>query len=145
MRAYLHRGHTVTDIKYHFVWVTKYRYPVLTREVGLRVRELVRETCEARGVTIVTGVVSKDHVHVLAMCPPHLAPAQEMKWVKGRSSRKLQMEFAHLRRRYWGQHLWARGYYCASTGSVTEEMIQAYVDQHGKPAAERSFEVEEPG
>ena len=74
MRAYLHRGHTVTDIKYHFVWVTKYRYPVLTREVGLRVRELVRQTCEARGVTIVTGGVrSRKGIAAPGLARPHAA------------------------------------------------------------------------
>jgi len=142
MREYLHRGHTITDIKFHFVWATKYRYPVLVDEVGHRVREIVREVCESREITIVKGVVSKDHVHILAMCPPHLAPADVMKWVKGRSSRKLQMEYPHLRKRYWGQHVWARGYFCASTGSVTEEMIRAYVEAHGKP--DQDFKVEEP-
>ena len=142
MREYLHRGHTVTDIKYHFVWATKYRYPVLVGEVGHRLRDIVREVCESREITIVKGVVSKDHVHVMALCAPHLSPAQVMRWVKGRSSRKLQMEYPHLRKRYWGQHLWARGYFCASTGSVTEEMIKEYIAQHGKP--EQDFKVEEP-
>ena len=93
-------------------------------------------------ITIVSGVVSKDHVHLLAICPPQLSPSQVMKWVKGRSSRKLQMEYPHLRKRYWGQHLWARGYFCASTGSVTEELIREYVEQHGKPPSD--FKVEEP-
>lgn len=64
MRGYLHRGHTVTDIKYHFVWVTKYQYAVLSVEVGERLRDPVRQTCEVRGVTMVTGVVSKDHTYM---------------------------------------------------------------------------------
>jgi putative transposase len=67
-----------------------------------------------------------------------------MKWVKGRSSRKLQEEFSQLRKRYWGQHLWARGYFCATTGTVTEEAIQAYLDAHGQPQAPEGFKVEEP-
>ena len=142
MRAYAHRGHTITDIKYHFVWATKYRYAVLTGAVGQRVREIVREVCEAREITIVKGVVSKDHVHVMVLCPPHLAPASVMKWVKGRSSRKLQMEFPHLKKRYWGRHLWARGYFCATTGSITDEAVKEYLEAHGKP--EQDFKVEEP-
>ena len=142
MREYLHRGHTITDIKYHFVWATKYRYPVLCGEVGHRLRDIVREVCEAREITIVKGAVSKDHVHLMVSCPAHLSAAQVMRWVKGRSSRKLQMEYPHLRKRYWGQHLWARGYFCASTGSVNEDMIKEYIAQHGKPA--QDFKVEEP-
>ncbi len=130
MREYLHRGHTVTDVKYHFVWGTKYRYGMLRGAVALRARDIIREVCEAREVTIVKGVVSTDHVHLFAICPPQLLPAEVMRWVKGRSSRKLQQEFVELRKRYWGQHLWARGYFCASAGTVTDEMIKTYLEEH---------------
>ena len=82
MAEYLHRGHTVTDLKYHFVWATKYRFPVLEREVAVRARDLIREVCEAREITVVKGVVSRDHVHVMVSAPPQLAPAQIMRWVK---------------------------------------------------------------
>jgi len=98
MAEYLRRGHPVTDLKYHFVWATKYRFPVLQREVAVRARDVIREVCEAREITVVKGVVSRDHVHVMVSAPPQLAPAQIMRWVKGRSSRKLQQEFAELRR-----------------------------------------------
>ncbi len=64
--------HRVYDIQYHLVWVTKYRYHVLTGEVALRARELIRQTCEAREVTILAGHVSKDHVHLHISCRPHL-------------------------------------------------------------------------
>jgi putative transposase len=99
MAEYSHRGHTVTELKYHFVWVTKYRYPVLRGEVAVRARELIRQICEAREITIIKGVVSRDHVHVYVSAPSHLSPAQMMQWLKGRSSRRLQEEFAELRRR----------------------------------------------
>ena len=141
---YLHRGHTVTDIKYHFVWVTKYRYPVLTGAVALRTRSIVREICEAREITIIKGVVSKNHVHLFAACPPQLSPSKVMQWVKGRSSRKLQQEFEELRKRYWGQHLWARGYFCASSGTVTDEMIEAYIEGHTAGEPDPDFTVEVP-
>jgi len=144
MAEYLHRGHTVTDLKYHFVWATKYRFPVLQREVAVRARDLIREVCEAREITVVKGVVSRDHVHVMVSAPPQLAPAQIMRWVKGRSSRKLQQEFAELRRRYWGQHLWARGYFCASSGTVTDEMIKEYLESHRGRGPDPDFRVEVP-
>jgi len=144
MAEYLHRGHTVTDLKYHFVWTTKYRFPVLQREVAVRARDLIREVCEAREITVVKGVVSRDHVHVFVSAPPQLAPAQMMRWVKGRSSRKLQQEFEELRRRYWGQHLWARGYFCASSGTVTDEMIKAYLEGHQGRQSSEDFKVEVP-
>ena len=73
---YRYGSHTVFQIEYHFVWVTKYRYRVLNGEVAERVRELVRDTCEAFGIRIVKGVVSKDHVHILTSCPPTMAPSE---------------------------------------------------------------------
>ncbi len=119
MAEYHHGGHTVYDIKYHVVWVTKYRYGVLKGAVGYRARDLIREICMAREVTIVRGSLSPDHVHLLVSAPPKLAPSKMVQYIKGRSSRKLQQEFEELRKRYWGQHLWARGYFCATVGRWT--------------------------
>jgi putative transposase len=48
---YRYGSHTVFQIEYHFVWVTKYRYPVLKGEVAERVRELVRQTCEPKKIS----------------------------------------------------------------------------------------------
>ncbi len=62
----------------------------------------------------------------MVSCPPALSPSKVMQYLKGRSSRKLQEEFPHLKKRYWGQHLWARGYFCATVGAVTEEQIKEY-------------------
>ena len=107
MAEYRTSGHAIWDIKYHLVWITKYRYKVLRGEVAERTRELIRQICQAREVTIVRGAVSPDHVHMLVSAPPQLAPAKLVQYVKGRSSRRLQEEFPHLRKRYWGQHLWA--------------------------------------
>ena len=82
---YRYGSHTVYNIEYHFVWVTKYRYKVLTGDVALRVRELVRQTCAIFEIKILTGVVSKDHVHILVSAPPHMAPSEIMRRIKGRS------------------------------------------------------------
>ena len=70
---YRYGSHTVFNIEYHFVWVTKYRYQVLKGDVALRVRELVRQTCEIFEIKILKGVVSKDHVHLLVSAPPTMA------------------------------------------------------------------------
>jgi putative transposase len=136
-------SHCVYDITYHVVWVTKYRYRVLTGEVALRLRELLRQSCESRDVTIVRGSISKDHVHMLLSCPPVYAPAKIVQWLKGRSSRLMQDEFVALKRRYWGQHLWARGYFCGTVGAVTEEMIKRYVEGQGEEEDEKQFQITE--
>lgn len=121
------------DIKYHLVWVTKYRHKVLTGEVALRARELIRQVCMAREIRIVKGHVSRDHVHLLVSCPPSLSVSRVVQYIKGKSSHELQREFAEIRRRYWGQHLWARGYFCASSGTVTDAMVKAYIEQQDIP------------
>ena len=116
---------TKYKIEYHFVWVTKYRYQILTRDIALRMRDLTRQTCKARNITILNGHVSKDHVHFMSS-PPGLAPSKIAQYIKGRSSRLIQQEFPHLRKRYWGRHFWAKGY-CVSTVGLDEEKIRRYV------------------
>ena len=123
---YRYGSHTVFKIQYHFVFVTKYLYQVLTGDVGLKVRELVRQTCEAFEIEILKGVVSKDHVHLLLSAPPTMAPSEIMRRIKGRSSAKLFESFPLLKKRFWGRHFWARGYFCVTSGDLTEEMIKEY-------------------
>lgn len=138
-------SHSVYDIQYHLVWVTKYRYQVLSGEVALRLRDLLRQCCEARGLMIVRGNISKDHVHMLVSSTPNYAPAKVVQYLKGRSSRMLQDEFITLKRRYWGQHLWARGYFCGTVGAVTvtADMIKACVENQSGEEEEKQFKITE--
>ena len=139
---YRYGSHTVFNIEYHFVWVAKYRYKVLTEDVALRVRELVRQTCEAFEIRIIKGVVSKDHVHIFVSAPPTMAASEIMRRIKGRTSSRLFEEFPHLRKRFWGRHFWARGYFCATSGQVTDEMIKTYLEHHFEPSKEDDFKTE---
>ena len=127
---YQNTGHVKYDIKYHIVWITKYRYKILSNDIGQRLKLLLIQTCQSRGITIISGHIAKDHIHILVSCPPSLAPAKIVQYFKGRSSRILQEEYPQLRKRYWGQHLWARGYFCATVGTITEEMIKEYIEKH---------------
>ena len=130
--SYRKTAHSVYDLKYHLVWITKYRKPVLRGQVALRLRELVKQTCTALDVYIDSGHVSVDHVHLLVSVPPTLSVSQLMQRIKGRSSRKLLQEFNELRRQFWGQHLWARGYFAASSGNVTDDVIRQYIESQGE-------------
>ena len=130
MVEYRKEPHTVYDIKYHLVWVTKYRYKVLKGDLALRMRDLIRKICEQHDGRIIRGHVSQDHVHLFVSAPPQLSVSQVMQYVKGKSSRRLQEEYPSLRKRYWGRHLCARGYFCATSGTVTDEMIEAYLEKH---------------
>ena len=124
---YRKTSHVIYECKYHICWLPKYRYPILTGKVALRVRELVRQISAANEVEIIAGSISSDHVHVYVSIPPSLSVSKYVQFVKGATSRKLQLEFEGLRKKYWGQHIWARGYFVASAGNVTDEMIQEYI------------------
>lgn len=128
--AYDKGCHTVFYHRYHVVWATKYRYDVLRGEIRQRVRDIIRQVCAELGVTIVKGVLSRDHVHMFVSVPPQLAVSELMRRVKGRSSRKIQQEFPALRKRYWGCHFWARGYFSTTSGNITDDVILQYLEQH---------------
>ena len=141
MMEYRHSAHTVYDIKYHVIWVTKYRYKVMRGRVAERAREVIRQICAAREVVIVRGAISPDHIHMLLSVPPDLAPAKLLQYIKGRSSRVLQMEFPELGKRYWGQHLWARGYFCATVGAAT---IKEYIESQRWEDDQEGFKITAP-
>jgi Transposase and inactivated derivatives len=126
---YRRGAHTVLELKYHFVWKTKYGYPVLTSEVGLRVRALLKEICASKGLTVERGNVRSNHVHMLIGAPNDLSVSKIAQYLKGKSSYRLLREFPHLKKRYWGSHFWSRGYFCCTVGAVTEEMIKRYIDE----------------
>ncbi len=123
-------SHTKSRLTAHIVWVTKYRYHVLQGDIKLRCRDLLVQICDAEDVRILKGVVSRDHVHMHIEYPPKIALSDLLKRLKGRSSRLLQQEFPHLEKRYWGRHFWATGYGAWSTGNITEEAVQEYLEHH---------------
>lgn len=141
MAEYRKGSHTVYDIKYHFVWITKYRYQVLKGDVALRLRELLRQGCEANHIRILKGSVGTDHVHMLLSCPTTLSPSQIMQYLKGRSSRILQDEYPTLKKRYWGQHMWGRGYFCGTVGEVDQKTIEEYIKNQGREEPTDNFTI----
>lgn len=139
---YRNGSHTIYKIEYHFAWVTKYRYRVINGDVGLRVRDLARQTCEYLEIEILRGVVSQDHVHLLVSAPPNISPSEIMRRKKGSTSTKFFQEFPQLKKRYWEQHFWARGYFCVTAGELTKEMIKEYLEHHFERKPNDNFEVE---
>ena len=98
MDRYRRGAHTVLELQYHFVRKTKYGYPVLRGDVGLRVREIIRQICAQKEMSIVRGNVRADHVHVLVSAPSHLSVAKMAQYLKGKSSHQLQKEFPELKK-----------------------------------------------
>ena len=132
MDTYRQGSHTRYNLKVHVVFVTKYRKKVLKGEIAKRLRVLIREICLANDIQIIKGHVSKDHVHLLLSYPPRLSVSKVAQFIKGKSSRKLLQEFSELKRKFWGQHLWARGYFAVSTGNITDKVIEDYIANQDK-------------
>jgi putative transposase len=127
-------GHTVSWLTAHIVWVTKYRFQFLQGDVQMRCRELVKQICDSEDVRILKGVISKDHVHIHIEYRPSQSISALVKRLKGRTSRRLQEEYPELGKRYWGRHFWAIGYGVWSTGNITDEMVQEYLEHHRNPS-----------
>jgi len=142
-KNYRHSSHTVSQLTVHLIWITKYRYPVLQGSIQVRCRELIKQICVAEEIVIKKGVVSKDHVHIHIEYPPKLSISDIMKAIKGRTSNLIQKEFPELKKRYWGQHFWASGYGAWSTGNITDEMVQAYLEHHkNRDESDKTFILE---
>ena len=146
MRRYRLGAHTKSDLKVHLVWIPKYRKPVMTGEVAMRVRDLIRQIAMEHELEIISGKVARDHVHVLLSYRPTQDISLIMQWLKGISSRVLLQEFPHLKKKFWGRHFWARGYLAVSSGTITDEMIKEYIDeQEGEQLADDSrFPIDNP-
>lgn len=130
--GYRHGAPTVFEIHLHLVWTTKYREALLRGPVADRVREIIRQICREEDVQIMKGHVSKDHVHVMVSIRPQVTISRLVRGLKGKSSYVLFGEFDHLRQQFWGRHFWARGYFCCSSGNVTDEVVKAYIENQGR-------------
>ncbi len=127
MSEYRKGSHCVYLLHYHVVFIPKYRKPVLRGDVALRLRDLVRRICQENDVEILRGHIRPDHVHMLLSVPPTMAPSRLLQAIKGKSSYQLMRDFRALRKEFWGRHLWARGYFVATSGNVTDEVIAQYI------------------
>jgi len=125
-KRYRTSSHATYDIKYHFVWMPKYRFCVLDGAIKEKLHVVIAQMCEAMDINLVEGHICKDRVHVCLSVPPKYAPSEAMKRIKGKSSEQLFSEFPELRKRYWGQHFWGRRYFVSTVG-VDEEIIRKYI------------------
>ncbi|MEA1909739.1 MAG: IS200/IS605 family transposase [Patescibacteria group bacterium] len=130
---YKRTSHTVYDNNYHLVWITKYRYQVLVGDIATRMVELTRQICQENNVEIIRGAIGDgNHVHIYVSIPPYISVSKVVQQVKGKTSRKIMQEYPELKKRYWGRHFWAVGYFSKTAGNVTDEEIKKYIESHGK-------------
>ena len=144
MEQYRRSAHTRYSLHYLFVFITKYRKPALRGDVATEVRDLIREICRSTDIEILKGHVRPDHVHLLLSVPPHLAPSRVMQAIKGKTSHHLLMDRRKLREAFWGRQLWARGYFVATSGNVTDDVVAEYIRLQGvEPQDDEHFRVSE--
>ena len=141
MQNYRKTSHSTYDCKYHIVWITKYRKQILSGVIAERVREIIRGICKEHEVEIIKGHVSKDHIHLFVSVPPQLAISKLVQYLKGKSSYKMLMEHKSLSQAFWGRHLWGRGYFVATSGNITDEVIMEYIKNQEDKEGDDDFSI----
>ena len=120
-------AHSIYECKYHIVFCPKYRHRVLKDEVAEYTQQQIYRLCQQKEPVEVLGLnVQADHVHLVVSIPPKFAVSSFMGYLKGKLAIRLFNQYEKLARRYWGRHLWSRGY-CVSTIGLDEEQIRKYV------------------
>jgi len=121
--------HAVYDLKYHMVWIPKYRKQILSREVAEYLREVFERIAEEYEFRIDTMEVVEDHVHIFVEAPPRYSPAEVVQVMKSVSAREVFKKFAKLRKQLWAGELWNDGYFVRSVGDkVTADIIRKYIE-----------------
>ena len=124
-------SYAVYDLKYHFVWIPKYRKKVLNENIAKRVEEIFREIAQVYEFEIETMAIVEDHVHIFLSAPPKYAPGQIVRILKSRSAKMVFKEFPQVRKELWAGELWSDGYFVRSVGDqVTTEIIKRYIEYH---------------
>lgn len=135
-RQFRKLAHSLYECKYHIVFCPKYRYKILQNEVSKYVeQQIYRLSNQKDGVEILEVNVQEDHVHMVVSIPPKYAVSKYMGFLKGKLALKLFDRYPKLRKRYWGQHVWSRGY-CVSTVGLNEDRIRKYVKWQTKKEQE---------
>ena len=134
-------SHSIYQCKYHIVFCPKYRYRILNGEIAEYLKRELYNLCRHKdAVEIIEANVQADHVHLVLSIPPKYAVSNIMGYLKGKLAIRLFNRYEHLHRRYWGKHLWSRGY-CVSTVGLDEEKIRRYVKW--QQAKEKQVEAEQ--
>jgi putative transposase len=121
-------SHAVYDLKYHMVWVPKYRKMILRGELAKGIKTSFQEISERYGFDIDTMAVKDDHVHLFLSAPPRYSPARIVQIIKSISAKMVFKEFPEVKKQLWGGEFWGDGYFVRSVGDkVTSEVIRRYI------------------
>ena len=120
-------SHTIYECKYHTVFCPKYRFRIFEKDIADYTKQEIYVLCSQKDLVEVMELnVQKDHIHTVFIVPPKYAVSAFMGFLKGKLSLKLFHRYERLGKKYWGRHLWARGY-CVSTVGLNEDQIRKYV------------------
>lgn len=128
---YRRLSHVTYDCRYHFIWVTKYRFKIFDKKIEVALKWAIKNVCDSKDIEILEGAVGREHVHLYLSVPPKYSMSDTMKWIKGKSAEQLFKQFPELNKMYWGRHLWARGYFVSTIG-ITDNIIREYIQQQRK-------------
>jgi putative transposase len=98
----------------------------LVKDIKFRLKKILTKRCECLDIDILEGEIASDHVHMYMSVPPKHSPSHVMKILKGKSAEYLRRDFPELNKKYWGLHIWARGYFVSTVG-IDREVIKKYV------------------
>ena len=120
-------SHTIYECKYHIVFCPKYRQRIFNEEMGEYTRQQIYELCRQKEkVEVLELNIQPDHIHLVVSVAPKYSISEFMGYLKGKLALRLFQQYEQLGKRYWGRHLWTRGY-CVSTIGLDEEKIRKYV------------------
>lgn len=126
-RRFKKLAHSLYECKYHIVFCPKYRYKILEEKVALYVKQQIYRLCNQKdGLEVIELNIQPDHVHLILSIPPKYEVSKVVGFLKGKMALKLFDKFPALRKKYWGRHVWSRGY-CVSTVGLDEDRIRKYV------------------
>ncbi|MEW6407736.1 MAG: IS200/IS605 family transposase [Patescibacteria group bacterium] len=97
---YKHQSHATYDCRYHVVWVTKYRFQIIDKEIEIALKWIIKEICDWKEIEILEGAVKPEHIHLYLQIPPKHSVSDVMKWIKGKSAERLLERFPELEKQY---------------------------------------------
>ena len=124
-------SHTKWKCQYHIVFIPKYRKKVLYGKIREDVREIIKVLCKYKDIEIISGAVCVDHVHLCVSIPPKMKISDFMGYLKGKSTLMIYDRHPELGNK-WDKAFWARGYYVATIGNVTEDAIKKYIEEQSE-------------
>ena len=136
MKGLKSTAHTRYDLRYHFVFIPRYRKRVLQGKIADRIKGMILFCCQLYDWEPYELAIEKDHIHLYLGAQPKWSPSQIMNKIKGGSSRKIKQSFPKLREIYWGATFWADGYLVKSTGAITDKVISEYIKKQRTKANE---------